>query len=664
MKNQPFFSSELAQHCCSFLTQQLTDTTPAFRTDLFTDLRGGGHLETVPTTFLPILLLTALPQDGICSSFLAPFRQHLVTYILEQQYVQASWNYWEKGSQQAQERTYPNDLDDTFCAASALFLHDPSLIHEEMLVRLITILTLTEEAEGGPYRTWIVDNDADNHWKDIDVAVNANVAFFLSLQNVRIPQLDAFLEEAIDNEHFASPYYPSVYPLIYFLARAYEGSKQEILISYLLRTQHPNASWGTPLATALAVLALLEMNCHDTVAHNACYWLAQQEKNGRWEREAMWVDRIVQGRPHYAGSETLTTAWCLRALSDAHSIFSIAGNNPRKTGQTYSVLTNIPAVQQVRKSIDSYTSPLKEHLTHELDDLLTGVQAPLVLSTTTWVRAALGDRALLTESQEQNLQIVSLWGWLGYTSFDVILDQDERKLSPQQHGPIALVAFRELHATIALLGKKSPALYAYFLNATKIMDEANAWELSTTRFPIVDNTMQLQDKTLPDYGDNFTRLAQRSLGHTVGAVGMLLLSGFSPDSSEVAALRTCLEHFIIARQLSDDAHDWQYDLQRGQVNAVAAITLARWFEQKQTTTISLNALHDIQEFFWHEVLEHICEHVSTHIELARTALHSVAGWQDTTAIERMLNKPSQAAQAVLNEREAAIRFIKAYGSRT
>ena len=63
--------------------------------------------------------------------------------------------------------------------------------------KVTEILLSTETTVGGPYRTWLVPPDSEPVWLDVDIAVNSNVAYFLTLLAVTLPKLSRFIDDAI-----------------------------------------------------------------------------------------------------------------------------------------------------------------------------------------------------------------------------------------------------------------------------------------------------------------------------------------------------------------------------------------------------------------------------------------------------------------------------------
>jgi hypothetical protein len=110
-------------------------------------------------------------------------------FLLKQKSDFWSWNYWKINSTDSKNTPYPDDLDDTCCAVTALIAYKPQIVSVKAVAKAVNLLAYCESKEGGPYYTWITPPEADKGWKDIDLAVNSNIAFFLSLQEVVLPSL-------------------------------------------------------------------------------------------------------------------------------------------------------------------------------------------------------------------------------------------------------------------------------------------------------------------------------------------------------------------------------------------------------------------------------------------------------------------------------------------
>jgi hypothetical protein len=107
------------------------------------------------TTFFPSLILLAL------SHFDQPEAQHIkrrtAQFLLKQKSDGWSFNYWDRKSAASRAQPYPDDLDDSFTALAALWHYQPTLIDGKALAAAAKLLIATERQEGGPYKTWLVD---------------------------------------------------------------------------------------------------------------------------------------------------------------------------------------------------------------------------------------------------------------------------------------------------------------------------------------------------------------------------------------------------------------------------------------------------------------------------------------------------------------------------
>jgi len=133
-----------------------------------------------------------------------------------------------------------------FLSAAARLESDANAIGGADLAKLLNILADAEIREGGPYRSFI--NSPNN---DVDAATNAAIAYFLSLQNVNLPELDNLIKITIDQKKFDSKFFASEYPVVYLLARVCDKSRKHIITGHLLGCLCRN---GTDQALAEASL--------------------------------------------------------------------------------------------------------------------------------------------------------------------------------------------------------------------------------------------------------------------------------------------------------------------------------------------------------------------------------------------------------------------------
>jgi geranylgeranyl pyrophosphate synthase len=160
---------------------------------------------------------------------------------------------------------------------------------------------------------------------------------------------------------------------------------------------------------------------------------------------------------------------------------------------------------------------------------------------------------------------------------------------------------------------------------------------------------------LPQYGD-YTQLAERSWGHTLTASGVLMAAGSAPASQELVQLQRFFRHFLIARQLNDDAHDWEDDLRCGHITAVVALLLGS--ESHKGIRLKLaNHIGSLRERFWEETIVQVTQLIQEHIGTAREALAACPAIQHPEQLLSWIDKLERSAQAVIDGRTEAKRFI-------
>jgi hypothetical protein len=175
-----------------------------------------------------------------------------------------------------------------------------------------------------------------------------------------------------------------------------------------------------------------------------------------------------------------------------------------------------------------------------------------------------------------------------------------------------------------------------------------------------DKPKILSLKSLPDY-KNLDVIAEKSIGHALGPISLLIRRGYASDSPEVRGTIAFFKHFLIARQLNDDAHDWQRDLERGFLNPASVRLLSQWKEKNDESEVDLD--HDISELralFWDRTIRDVAAAVRFHVDKARSSLDTNRAIKDRTYLDSLLAPLESAAKKALADRERMIGFLRAY----
>jgi hypothetical protein len=262
----------------------------------------------------------------------------------------------------------------------------------------------------------------------------------------------------------------------------------------------------------------------------------------------------------------------------------------------------------------------------------------------------------LSEEFMAKLGLANLYGWLAYTIYDDFLDGEGK---PELISTANVSMRRSLENFVGALPENES--FAAFVHHTfDAIDGANAWEVARCRFKL--GSAKLQTGRLPDYG-NLEKLADRSLGHALAPMAVLAAAGQGLDTDEAQKMFRAFRHYLIARQLNDDAHDWEEDLRAGLVTPAVVMVLkkigVRPGKRDITELISTGRHH-----FWHVVLPEICELMRSHVRLSREALRSSALVKKDGIMDELLDGIEASASSALNQQKQAEDFLKYYRQST
>jgi hypothetical protein len=346
-------------------------------------------------------------------------------------------------------------------------------------------------------------------------------------------------------------------------------------------------------------------------------------------------------------SPALTTAFCLEALSKySPSPPTIKNNSLKETEALYR-----ETLRRIKARFSSLPTDLQKEANQWLDTLIRTDKDRQRALMPYFFKLALGCRAEKIDHELIiNLGMANLYGWLAYTIYDNFLDNEGR---PQSLSA-ANVALRELtRISESILPGTDFSLF--FRKIMDQLDGANTWETKYARLEIKDNILFSSKTTLLKWG-NYQRLAWRSLGHVLGPVAILFALGYSENSPEIKNLIAFFEHLIIAKQLNDDIHDWEKDLQSGQATAVVTSALLKTnYGEKENLS---RLIPKMRKIFWRKTVNVVCKEVFNHVRLAKESLKMITIIQSPEMLESFLLPMEAAAEKALEEKKKAVSFLK------
>ncbi len=600
------------------------------------------------TTFHTSLVLSCIA--GIKDKDLAKkIASSAINFLLSEKSAAWSWNYWKKSSPEYLAIRIPDDLDDTFAALAGINAWRPELLDEHALLAAARHLIATEKKPGGPYNTWIIPRFKKTSWEDIDLAVNANVMHFLSQKDVRLPKTIAFIEKAIVRGRFPSRYYPPL-AVIYLIAKWYRGEYMSKLQSTLIKAKREKMN-AHDIACYISSFLRLGGRANKVKKEIAFLYKAQNN-DGSWNASPFFIEQIKDSKPQWSGSIALTTAFVIETLN----LYDDAIKREMSKKEADQLRKQAQAIgKHVQIRFTGKSVAMQKIIVWMIGKIIEKDPDHEIALLSCFFAKQMKSQRMPNEMIDV-LCTMNLFGWIGYTICDKILDGEDAIAML----PAATICIREV--SIILQSILSENDYDIAREILDTIEETNLWEHTTCKLEAQAGKIILPSK-LPDYKNNI-RLAEKSLGHMLGPLVLVLRGSGSRKTKLMRAksVRTFFEQYLIARQLNDDAHDWLLDLENGFFNSVSVRLIAQW-RKKGANKTTLNLAHHKKEFeklFWERTIDIIAEEICTHVLKARRALKKMTFMKDTAFLERLLLPLEQSAKKAITERDAAVRMLKVY----
>lgn len=619
-----------------------------------------------PTDFTESHTYTSPFFTGLICQLLAPYRGDLTygrlvtqitdqatTYLLSQASEQWSFNYWDRQSDQATQQPYPDDLDDTFSNLSAIRLVRPDSIDGAALGAITKMLTTLETAPGGPYRTWLVPNTAKKAWLDIDVAVNAQVAYFLQLLDIEMPVLTKFLAQAITHKKLQSPYYPTAFPLYFYLSRVCPSTAAKKLEKRIITDLAILPATST-LERGLAIIALKQLGAPNTLITNE-QTLLTAAVNRDMQPIGYCFDPSQDKQTYYAGATALTAAICFTALAPQTTVKHPNGLRSNKELLALQKTVVNLFMQRIKHCEPNFTDRLVQAkdqiIPFDVSHRITSLPTVFIQTLQPELRAKLSDQKTIG----LELGLANLYGWIAYTLFDDLLD-GERDTNIL---PIATFTLRALVATITNLDYLQADFLPLFHQLLDDMEAATYWEAEQARVS-PESAEDILEAANITY--SFDHYVNRSLGHIVTPLAVLSAIGYATDSQPIKQWQLFFRHYLAARQLNDDAHDWLVDLKAGRLNPVNIALITHYVKiHGKNKPPRLPILYrELEKLFWHDQLAKTSALILDHVKQAKQALTNCSFMTDTAPFVTLLEQPEAAAQQALRQQQQASDFLKTY----
>ena len=209
----------------------------------------------------------------------------------------------------------------------------------------------------------------------------------------------------------------------------------------------------------------------------------------------------------------------------------------------------------------------------------------------------------------KHLGIANVYAWAAYTIYDDFLDDEGDPTLLATANYLLRALTREYYAALP----DTPSFQTFVEKSLTTIDTANTYETTYLRFAATASTITVGP--LPQYG-NEDLLADRALFHVLGPMGVLAAVDEKIGGATWNQTLKAFRHYLIARQLNDDIHDWVKDLRAGQISFVVA-ALLRYLGTSPGIYNLDELLEHARPVFWQNVLPTICNTALEHIAEAK-----------------------------------------------
>lgn len=590
-------------------------------------IEAGKHVDytysTICTTGYIAYVLSYLTDIPIATGI----QKKAIEFLLRNKSKSTTWNYWSNETTEYSTFPYPDDTDDTFTALIALHKYSPDCISGTSLAQIVQGLVAIEKDIGGPYYTWYTKSQKPE-WKDIDCVANAQIAYFLALRTINVPNLTSYIEGIIQTNKLTSQYYPTSLHCMYFVARWYSGQYSEKLAQFILSYITSHEETITLLEIALAISSLSHLKRLPKSLLRKFKKDIDSDENCI-KPFPFCIDPVRDGKAYISSSPAITAAAIIEALH-------LSQDAPMKK----TLPTNDPAHRYISKAherllqlADCLPIYIQEKFVDVVKTSLETQAGKQCVAAACMVVSALQAWDSIPESILEDICFAQACGWTAYEVFDDIVDENKN-----ENLGIGLMLYTHMsNAFSKLLGSSE-----YGNDVTDSLLKMN--------ISLAEDSYHIETKGTTMKNSKEDWMIQKSAGYILGPLAVLHFLGYSRNSSTTKNICAYFHHVIQALQLSDDAHDWQEDSISFQRNAVLEML-------PKLQTLS----DDTQEaYFWETGIDRVLKAIQIHCASARKAYTVIIGLHNPHILEEPLKKIEAMCNKTMQEKETVKEFLKTY----
>lgn len=598
------------------------------------------------TTFITSLILQSIasaPEDVFKKSI----ADRALPFLKNQFSNQLTVNYYPRSI----PSPYPDDLDDTCAALTAIYVHDPEWINEERMISLINILTAQETSPGGPYQTWIVSPHHKAQWNNVDSVVNNAINILLKKLTIAVKPLEGYLHERIVSHDFSSEFYHLPLVAIYFLTKDNDRQNNSMLIEAILKQKRRNNFGSSIIETVLATSSLLRLGYSPKKLQQYITKIAQLLEKSSLPAEPLFIERKINNQYRYSGS----TAFLYAAIVECLSLYQEKMNTAqvRRKDRSSKILGRSRTLcLNLFKSYPDIQPVLREHI-----DVLLQSERRKNLALIPWL--FMQSLSVNTHDDQPMKTSIALCAatLLGDIGFTLVDDIGDAEATPDQIS-FALLCIQSCQEFFL---NEFPRKYHHDVSRILgIMQYANFQERATRyrnqELPI----MSL--KNIPRY-EPLELISDKSLGYFLGPL-CTCRTLFPDDDVVVILLEKFFKKIITVRQLHDDAHDWYDDLCKGFINPVGSMILRSYARRYAESSINLSLDKEkLETLFWRFIFKKITSHIKDMLDEAEHLLTSLNHLCANTILWRLLQDERRSLEKTIHDHHQLNTFLKLYAKK-
>lgn len=577
-------------------------------------------INTKHTTIFYPALVGMLLQPLQCLRKVNKITEHIKEFLVNEATGGGIYSYWAKDDPYFISEPYPADLDDTARAFSVLYGHEAT--DPEQLANFALLLTKQEIQPGGPYFTWI--KYGHKSWPDIDPVVNAAVYNTLHQNGILLESLEKFLVNCIEQNTWKSPYYVNDWFTLYLIFTSLSQDIQR-KVQPIIQTFYKNNRPQNFFEECCKII-LLPQEPNELLNYS-------QEN---FDDYPIVLEKLDGEAFTYSGCKVLTAtmyALALQAISEQNQVKISAQNH------TEDSMISDAAIKIVANKISKLEPGLHERGLLALANLMAKPVSKEILLLSADIGLAL-TRSISKQAYAQ-LGAANVFGWLAFMLYN--LCYDEHIVSADLS--LANILIRESVQQYTLVARELGVPETLITQVLDTVDQTYAQEQI--------DTAELRDALIHKkrwLGVQTRKISERSFGHCLG--GLMIVCSLKLDSNTIKDFKKLFNHYITARQICDDLHDWPEDYSAIRITSATKSLFV-------TSQAFLNTdLFQAKKIFWTEGIDITIINAEQEIDQANTIFCKLfLPHKRPALLEQSIEKLKQSISQVKHERNAIKNMI-------